>query len=51
MPAPGAMHAAATDVKEGIVPNSGHWVMEENPKATIALVTDFLASGPSKVGS
>jgi hypothetical protein len=25
--------------------------MEENPEATIALVTDFLASGPSKVGS
>jgi pimeloyl-ACP methyl ester carboxylesterase len=45
------MRAAATDVKEGIVPNSGHWVMEENPEATIALVTDFLASGPSKVGS
>ena len=27
----------------GIVPNSGHWIMEENPTATIALVTDFLA--------
>ena len=37
------MRAAATNVQEGIVPNSGHWVMEENPGATIALVTDFLA--------
>jgi pimeloyl-ACP methyl ester carboxylesterase len=27
---------------EGIVPNSGHWVMEENPEATIALVSGFL---------
>jgi pimeloyl-ACP methyl ester carboxylesterase len=37
------MRAAATDVHEAIVPNSGHWVMEENPGATIALVSDFLA--------
>jgi len=25
------------------VPNSGHWIMEENPQATIKLVTDFIA--------
>jgi pimeloyl-ACP methyl ester carboxylesterase len=37
------MRAAATNVQEAIVPESGHWVMEENPSATIALVTDFLA--------
>ena len=37
------MRAAATNVAEGIVPHSGHWIMEENPAATIALVTDFLA--------
>ena len=37
------MRAAAIDVTEAIVPNSGHWVMEENPAATIKLVTDFLA--------
>jgi pimeloyl-ACP methyl ester carboxylesterase len=35
--------AAATNVEEGIVPNSGHWVMEENPGATIPMITDFLA--------
>jgi pimeloyl-ACP methyl ester carboxylesterase len=32
----------ATDVTGGIVPNSGHWIMEENPQATIKLVTGFL---------
>jgi pimeloyl-ACP methyl ester carboxylesterase len=37
------MRAAATNVQEGIVPNSGHWVMEENPGATITMITDFLA--------
>jgi pimeloyl-ACP methyl ester carboxylesterase len=36
------MRAAATNVQEAIVPNSGHWVMEENPAATIKLVEDFL---------
>jgi len=34
---------AASNVTAGIVPNSGHWIMEENPQATIKLVTDFLA--------
>ena len=38
------MRAAATNVQEAVVPNSGHWVMEENPEATIRLVTDFLKS-------
>lgn len=33
----------ATDVSAGIVPDSGHWIMDENPDATIKLVTDFLA--------
>jgi pimeloyl-ACP methyl ester carboxylesterase len=37
------MRFAASNVTEGIVPNSGHWVMEENPSAAIKLVTDFLA--------
>jgi pimeloyl-ACP methyl ester carboxylesterase len=37
------MRAAATNVTEGIVPHSGHWVMEENPSATIRLIVDFLA--------
>jgi pimeloyl-ACP methyl ester carboxylesterase len=32
----------ATDVTGGIVPKSGHWIMEENPQATIKLVAEFL---------
>lgn len=38
------MRAAADNVTEGIVPGSGHWIMEENPKATVKLVTEFLGS-------
>jgi pimeloyl-ACP methyl ester carboxylesterase len=37
------MRAAATNVAESVVPNSGHWVMEENPDATIKMVMEFLA--------
>jgi pimeloyl-ACP methyl ester carboxylesterase len=36
------MRAAAADVREGIIPGSGHWIMEENAQATITLVRDFL---------
>ncbi len=38
------MRAAANDVTEGIIPASGHWIMEENPEATITIVRAFLAS-------
>jgi pimeloyl-ACP methyl ester carboxylesterase len=37
------MRFVAAHVAGDIVPNSGHWIMEENPQATIKLVTDFLA--------
>lgn len=40
-----AMRAAATDVTEGVIPDSGHWIMEENPAATIAMVRAFLDKG------
>ncbi len=33
---------AASNVSVGIVPASGHWIMEENPGATTKLVLDFL---------
>ena len=36
------MRFAATDVRGDVVPGSGHWIMEENPAATIALVRAFL---------
>jgi len=36
------MRAAATDVRELVIANSGHWLMEEQPKVTIAAVRAFL---------
>jgi pimeloyl-ACP methyl ester carboxylesterase len=33
----------ADDVKGGVVPNSGHWIMEENPTATTKMIVDFLS--------
>jgi pimeloyl-ACP methyl ester carboxylesterase len=36
------MRAAATDVRELVIPNSGHWLMEEQPVATVAAVRAFL---------
>jgi pimeloyl-ACP methyl ester carboxylesterase len=36
------MQAAATNVTQGVVPDSGHWLMEEQPKATVAMITAFL---------
>lgn len=37
------MRAAATNVSELVIPNSGHWLMEEQPKATVAAVIAFLS--------
>jgi pimeloyl-ACP methyl ester carboxylesterase len=36
------MRFAAVDVREAIIPDSGHWIMEENPAFTVALVSGFL---------
>jgi pimeloyl-ACP methyl ester carboxylesterase len=36
------MRATADNVEGGVVPDSGHWIMEENPAATVALVRAFL---------
>jgi pimeloyl-ACP methyl ester carboxylesterase len=32
----------ASDVTGAIVPASGHWIMEENPQATVQLITGFI---------
>lgn len=40
------MRAAATNVTEGVVPESGHWIMEENPAATVRMVRAFLDRKP-----
>jgi pimeloyl-ACP methyl ester carboxylesterase len=36
------MRVVATDVEELVIPNSGHWLMEEQPAATVAAVRAFL---------
>ena len=36
------MRFAASNVHEGVIPDSGHWIMEENPTATITIVRSFL---------
>src|SRR4051794_1878195 len=36
------MRFAATDVQEVVIPGSGHWLMEEQPGATVAAVRAFL---------
>jgi pimeloyl-ACP methyl ester carboxylesterase len=37
------IRSVASDVTGGVVPDSGHWIMEENPQATVTLVTEFIA--------
>ena len=32
----------ASDVKGGVIPHSGHWIMEENPAATTKMIVEFL---------
>ena len=36
------MRAGASNVTASIVPSSGHWIMEENPAATVKIVRAFL---------
>ena len=36
------MRAAATNVQEVVIPHSGHWLMEENPTATVSAIVHFL---------
>jgi pimeloyl-ACP methyl ester carboxylesterase len=36
----------ADNVAVSVVPNSGHWLMEEQPQATIAAVRAFLDQKP-----
>ena len=40
------MKFAASNVQGAIVPDSGHWIMEENPTATVKLVRTFLDAKP-----
>jgi pimeloyl-ACP methyl ester carboxylesterase len=36
------IRAAATNVTQGVIPDAGHWLMEEQPTATVTLVQSFL---------
>jgi pimeloyl-ACP methyl ester carboxylesterase len=36
------MRVVGTNVEGGIIANSGHWVMEEQPAATVKAIRDFL---------
>ena len=39
------MRFAADDVHEAVIADSGHWLMEEQPQATVAAIRAFLNSG------
>ncbi|MFT4119543.1 alpha/beta fold hydrolase [Bradyrhizobium sp.] len=39
------MRNAATDVTEVVVPGAGHWLMEEDPAATVKAVRQFVGDG------
>jgi pimeloyl-ACP methyl ester carboxylesterase len=36
------MRNAATDVTEVVIPDAGHWLMEEQPVATVKAIRQFL---------
>jgi len=40
------MRNAATDVTEVVVPEAGHWLMEEQPAATVKAIRQFLDKAP-----
>ena len=42
------MRFAATNVTAAVVTNSGHWLVEEQPAATIAAIRDFLEHRPAQ---
>jgi hypothetical protein len=43
------MRNVATNVREVVVPGSGHWLMEESPAFTVALIRNFLAGGERRL--
>lgn len=45
------MRNAADDVRELVIPDSGHWLMEEAPDTTITAVRNFIEGKPVKVAS
>jgi len=45
------MRFAADDVHESVIANAGHWLMEEQPQATIAAIHAFLGKGAAMAQS
>src|SRR5450755_4861791 len=41
------MRHVAVDVQEEVVPGSGHWLMEEKPVYTVALIRKFIDAAPA----
>ena len=39
------MRAAATNVTEGVIPDAGHWIMEEQPGLAVPMIQAFLDNG------
>jgi hypothetical protein len=37
--------AGFTTVQGGVIPRSGHWIMDENPVDTVRLVRAYLGTG------
>jgi pimeloyl-ACP methyl ester carboxylesterase len=35
--------AVAVNVQASVIPDSGHWLMDENPRVTIAVLSAFLS--------
>jgi hypothetical protein len=33
-------------VQGGVIPRSGHWIMDENPTDTVRIVRTYLDNGP-----
>jgi pimeloyl-ACP methyl ester carboxylesterase len=40
---PGFAKAVAVNVRTSVIPDSGHWLLDENPSATIAALSAFLS--------
>lgn len=40
------MRAVANDVREIVLPDTGHWLMEERPEAVVPLIRDFIDGRP-----
>jgi pimeloyl-ACP methyl ester carboxylesterase len=38
------MRFAASNVQGAVIPDAGHWIMEENPAAAVQVITAFLAA-------